>query len=290
MLRWMLDASGEGSLLLTVSPQHLSACWILSKDRRQSRGRSKSQLLQRYALGVVHFASTRSNTTSWDWKMANDVKGATENKGYWMSPKRHECSWYGVQCDTRSRVVGMRFGFLSLDGLLPREFGLLTSLKDLDLHACDLQGIIPHKMVANLNKLESLELQMNGFFGAIHREFGSMTSLKELILFGNYMAGTLPTILANLKQLEVIDLYANQISGTIPTVLGKLKKLRILDLHDNNIVGSVPKEICDLKLEELIVDCLGPDPEVECKCCTKCCRGLPDAMCVDVATGKVVQV
>jgi hypothetical protein len=53
-------------------------------------------------------------------------------------------------------------------------------------------------------------------------------------------------------------------------------------------VGSVPKEICDLKLQELVVDCLGPKPEVTCTCCTKCCRGLPDPKCVDVATGKEV--
>lgn len=54
-------------------------------------------------------------------------------------------------------------------------------------------------------------------------------------------------------------------------------------------VGSVPKEICDLKLKDLIVDCLGPAPEVSCKCCTVCCRGLPDMRCVDTATGKDVK-
>jgi hypothetical protein len=82
-------------------------------------------------------------------------------------------------------------------------------------------------------------------------------------------------------------LYANQLSGTIPSELGKLKQLQSLDLHDNNLVGSMPKEICNLKLKELVADCLGPNPEVQCSCCTKCCRGLPDMVCRDVATGQL---
>lgn len=58
-------------------------------------------------------------------------------------------------------------------------------------------------------------------------------------------------------------------------------------------VGSVPQEICDLRrtsgvLQELIVDCLGPKPEVTCSCCTRCCRGLPDPKCIDVESGKEV--
>jgi Ran GTPase-activating protein (RanGAP) involved in mRNA processing and transport len=141
-------------------------------------------------------------------------------------------------------------------------------------------------MVDALGNLEYLNLYMNGFFGALHREIQGLKSLKELRLFGNYFAGTLPgPELASLKNLEVIDMYANFFTGTIPSELGKLKKLRVLDLRDNNLTGSVPKEICNLKLDELITDCLGPKPEVRCSCCTICCRGLPDATCVDVKTG-----
>jgi hypothetical protein len=127
---------------------------------------------------------------------------------------------------------------------------------------------------------------------------------------------TRPYRLESISQFFILVFFV-QLSGTIPTELGKLKKLKALDVHDNNLVsasyvlrsasvymlpdvadanlvvnslqvGSVPKEICDLRLEELVVDCLGPKPEVSCSCCTKCCRGLPDPKCIDVASGKQV--
>jgi hypothetical protein len=63
----------------------------------------------------------------------------------------------------------------------------------------------------------------------------------------------------------------------------------VLDLHDNSFVGTMPKEICDRKLEALIADCYGRNPEVQCDCCTVCCAGLPSMVCVDTKTGKKVE-
>lgn len=257
-LQWLLDAAGEGSLLLQTSPQHLAACWILYTDRK-SKGRSKPKLLQRFALATLHYGTTRSNTTSWDWKMAVDVKGAAAKKGHWMSVNRHECGWYGVVCDAWSSVIGLEMGWMALDGLIPRELGLLTTLREINFSACDLQGVLPHKMLAALSNLQYLRLHMNGFFGSLHREVAGLKSLKELVAFGNYLgtsrlvqlklqrnfcrlicpcsAGSIPTVLGDLGHLEVLDLYANQLTGTVPTEIGRLKHLRILDLHDNNIVS-----------------------------------------------------
>jgi hypothetical protein len=185
-LRWLLDAAGEGSLLLQTSPQHLAACWILYTDRK-SKGRSKPKLLQRFALATLHYGTTRSNTTSWDWKMAVDVKGAAATKGHWMSVNRHECGWYGVVCDAWSNVIGLEMGWMALDGLIPRELGLLTTLREINFSACDLQGVLPHKMLAALSNLQYLRLHMNGFFGSLHREVAGLRSLKELVAFGNYL-------------------------------------------------------------------------------------------------------
>ena len=56
----------------------------------------------------------------------------------------------------------------------------------------------------------------------------------------------------------------------------------------------MPKEICALKLDELVADCLGPRAEIQCECCTICCKGQMDGTlvrkCVDVKTGKEVLV
>jgi hypothetical protein len=64
-----------------------------------------------------------------------------------------------------------------------------------------LQGVIPHKLMLGLKKLEYLRLHMNGFFGAIHKEIINMSNLKEISIFGNYMGGTIPKELASLKKL-----------------------------------------------------------------------------------------
>lgn len=307
-LQWLTEATGKNSLMLSTSPQHLAACWVLHADKKRSS--KKGDLIQRYALAVLHFATTKSNTTVWDWDMADQydprvepVPASSSSSGkkskkaptklkphHWMSAKHHECSWYGVGCDWRSRVVDLDLGFLKLDGLLPRELSLLNHLTGMDLHGNDLQGVLPHKILVGLPKLQRLRLYMNGFFGALHREIAGLVSLEELSMFGNYMASTIPTELGSLRNLKKIDMYANNLSGRIPKELGQLKHLEYIDLHDNDLVGSVPREICELpKLKVLITDCLGAKPEVSCDCCTVCCRGLPDMRCVDVATGQEVR-
>lgn len=48
----------------------------------------------------------------------------------------------------------------------------------------------------------------------------------------------------------------------------------------------MPKEICDLKLQHLVSDCLGARPEVPCECCSICCQGLPDPKCRDMGAAK----
>jgi hypothetical protein len=62
-----------------------------------------------------------------------------------------------------------------------------------------------------------------------------------------------------------------------------------LDLHDNGLVGTMPKEICDRKLDTLVADCYGRNPEVRCDCCTVCCQSLPGMLCVDNKTGAKVE-
>ena len=292
MLDWLIEATGESYLLSTSSPQNQAACWMLHDDVKQSHGRSKDLFLQRYALTTLFVSSTKSNTTVWDWPLAADDPKAAKVKGHWGSTSHHECQWYGVKCDWRKHVVALNLGFLKLDGLLPRELYLLSNLRELDLHANDFQGVLPHKMLDSLGKLEYLGLHMNGFFGNLPKEMTSMKNLRELYLFGNYIQSTIPTYIAELSKLQVLDFYANNFEGKIPTHLGLLKNLKYLDLHDNDLTGTMPKEICNLKLDELIADCLGPRAEIQCECCTVCCKGQMDGTlvrkCVDVKTGKEV--
>lgn len=180
-LRWLFDTIGETLIVTPNSPQHEAACWMFQNN--PSAGGKISP--QRYVMAVIFFA-----TKGTKWEINTN----------WMT-KKHECSWYGVECNLFQKVIGLDLGFIQVDGLVPREIGLLTELRDLDLHGNDLQGVIPHKLMMGLKKLEYLRLHMNGMFGAIHKEITHMSRLKELHIFGNYVAGTIPKELAQLKKL-----------------------------------------------------------------------------------------
>jgi hypothetical protein len=135
-LTWLLEASGEKTLLARNSPQHDAACWILHDDRVQSHGRNQVTFLERYALATLYLSTTFNNSTDWDWHMAADQPTAATVHGHWLSPRHHECSWYGVSCQRNimmvwspPTVIGLDLGFLSLKGVLPRELFLLPNLK-----------------------------------------------------------------------------------------------------------------------------------------------------------------
>jgi hypothetical protein len=176
-LKWLVNNVGSASLEMKTSPQHEAACWSFRENKKFTP--------QRFVLGVLYYA-----TVGVKWEINTD----------WVTSK-HECTWYGVTCNYWKTVNALDLGFIKVNGLLPRELGLLKGLKELDLHGNDLQGVIPHKIMAGLGKLQYLKLHMNGMFGSIHREITHMKSLRELHLFGNYMGGSLPTELASLKKL-----------------------------------------------------------------------------------------
>jgi Leucine-rich repeat (LRR) protein len=175
-LQWLFKNVGEANVAAPTSPQNEAACWMM---------RSKKFSPQRYVMGVIYYATQGSR-----WDINTD----------WMTNK-HECSWFGVTCNVFKTVVGLDLGYIKVDGLVPREMGLLSSLRDLDLHGNDLQGVIPHKLMVGLKKLEYLRLHMNGIFGSLHKEISNMANLKELYIFGNYIAGTLPKELFQMKKL-----------------------------------------------------------------------------------------
>ena len=159
-LQWLMKNIGETQIKSGTSPQHEAACWML---------RSKAKFSpQRFVMGVMYYATKGSK-----WDINTD----------WMTHK-HECTWYGVQCNMFKTIIGLDLGYIKVDGLIPREIGLLTNLKDLDLHGNDLQGVIPHKLMAGLKQLEYLRLHMNGMFGSLHKEIARMKNLKERKSFG----------------------------------------------------------------------------------------------------------
>jgi hypothetical protein len=147
----------------------------------------------------------------------------------------------------------------------------------------------------------------NAFTPAIIPAFlETLTNLQEIGFKSTNRLGAIPTFLGDLTDLELLDLDENSLSGSVPTELGLLSNMQFLLLNRNLLTGEIPAELALLRklrlaffdrnsfngtlapmcatpvfLEnpgdadgrELITsDCLGPDIEVDCTCCTSCCN------------------
>ena len=91
-----------------------------------------------------------------------------------------------------------------------------------------------------------LDLRFNNLAGTIPSELGNLANLQWLQLDGNNLRGTIPRELASLTNLEVLQLPANDLNGAIPGVLADLGNLEWLILHGNNLSGAIPGELGSL--------------------------------------------
>ncbi|CAD5176582.1 unnamed protein product [Musa acuminata subsp. malaccensis] len=178
-------------------------------------------------------------------------------------PGPDHCSWPGVGCDDRSRVVSLNIsakdgGFLlpcsrsgpyrrscgdprrRLAGTLSSAVGNLSDLRVLSLPFHGFDGVIPGE-VWGLENLEVLDLESSSFSGRLPSLFPR--KLRVLNLGSNLLQGEIPPSLSRCVELETLDLSGNQINGTIPGFLNGFSKLRELYLSFNRLGGSIPEEI-----------------------------------------------
>ncbi|KAL6294854.1 hypothetical protein ACE6H2_002996 [Prunus campanulata] len=189
----------------------------------------------------------------------------------------HYCSWLGVSCDSKSRVVSLRitgidgkggnFQALSCSETLKLQFpfngfgvwrtssrssgnlagklspwvGKLTELRVLSLPYNELNGKIP-KVVWGLEKLEVLDLEGNLLTGKLPNRFSGLRKLRVLNIGFNRIGGEVPFSLSRCMNLEVLHLAGNEVSGTIPGFFGSFPKLRGLYLSQNRLNGSIPSK------------------------------------------------
>ncbi|CAA6662942.1 unnamed protein product [Spirodela intermedia] len=173
------------------------------------------------------------------------------------------CSWPGVSCDARSRVVELsvsgRCGtgaFMwswpfwrvcsgkseGLEGVISPAIGQLSELRVLRLPFHGFVGEIPGE-IWGLRNLEVLDLEGSSVSGALPSRFPQ--GLRVLSLGANQISGKIPASLSDCLNLEILDLSRNQINGTVPAFLGGLPKLSELHLSFNRLVGSIPSELGD---------------------------------------------
>ena len=85
-----------------------------------------------------------------------------------------------------------------------------------------------------------------GLAGSIPSELGSLANLQELRLGLNELTGPIPPELGELYKLKTLRLDFNQLTGPIPSELNQLSQLSRLGLAQNQLSGGIPVWLGDL--------------------------------------------
>ena len=133
----------------------------------------------------------------------------------------------------------------SLKGSIPREWGKMRHLRELDISFNQLTGTLPFDLFgvhgamgpehANGLNLTMLNLARNRLSGNIPATVTNMTDLLDLNLASNHLTGPLPPFLNRLEQLTSLQLQGNRLQGPLPPAVTDMPKLRVLDLGGNRL-------------------------------------------------------
>lgn len=206
-------------------------------------------------------AADRSTDRTALFQFKNSVADPASLLAAW-SASTDACSWPGVACDARSRVVAVnvsapgtpspscpRSGSFRrpcpdpggrLAGRLSPALSALSELRILSLPFHALTGEIPAEF-SLLEQLEVLDLEGNSLSGGLPLKFPA--GLRVLRLASNQLEGPISASLSSSVGLQTLDLSGNRLNGTIPSFFGDLPNLGELLLSFNQLVGSIPGAI-----------------------------------------------
>jgi len=161
----------------------------------------------------------------------------------WVLADKHECSWYGIVCDTNKMVLKIQLGNNNMTGNLPnKEIFRLSHLQQLELWENDINGSISE--IASCSSLTHLWLSDCGnISGTIPRGIGLLTNMESIYLQNNKLQGRIPTEIGRLTQLETFSVYSNSLEGPFPSELIRCSGLKLLYVDGNKLGGTLPKNI-----------------------------------------------
>lgn len=126
-------------------------------------------------------------------------------------------------------------------GPIPEQLGECKSLIRIRVRKNYLNGTIPAGFF-KFPALDMLELDSNYFTGQLPTEI-SANNLTKLVLSNNWITGTIPPSIGNLRNLVTLSLDMNKLSSEIPQEIASLKKLLTINLSGNNLTGKIPSSI-----------------------------------------------
>ncbi|XP_040930892.1 receptor-like protein 6 [Gossypium hirsutum] len=144
-----------------------------------------------------------------------------------------------------SELENLFLDSVNMSDVVPTSFkNLSSSLKQLSLSGCQLQGEFPSEII-QLPYLEYLDLSSNSVTGYLPNSNWS-SEIRLLDLSFTDVRGSIPASLANLTKITSLLLYASNFEGQIPDVFGNLNGLTTLHFFGCNFSGQIPPSIFNL--------------------------------------------
>ncbi|XP_008775246.2 phytosulfokine receptor 1-like [Phoenix dactylifera] len=137
----------------------------------------------------------------------------------------------------------------NLHGKIPNSFRNLHALSYLSVSKNSLSNVsVALQTLQECQNLTVLILTMN-FYGEELPNNGiqGFHSLQALVVAVCALTGSIPSWLANIKELSLLDLSWNHFTGGIPLCIGSLDYLFYLDLSNNSLTGEIPMSLTKLK-------------------------------------------
>mmetsp|Transcript_5318 Transcript_5318/g.11222 ORF Transcript_5318/g.11222 Transcript_5318/m.11222 type:complete len:350 (+) Transcript_5318:148-1197(+) len=254
--------AGRKTLRRSNSSYRRALVWLRDVDRICP---DAPDFVQRYVLTVLHYAAG-GDAEGWAAE-AGGVRRDITGEGLYLN-RRHECSWYGVECDERGRVTKLLMEDIGMVGRIPHAIGYLDQLTEVNFGKNQLRGEIPHQ-VGKLSNLVRLDLDYNEFVGTLPDELFRLEKLEWMDLDNNQFTGTVPAErLGELRNVVLVSLYNNQFTGAVPTgsQLQHMDKLEYLYLDGNDLTGTTDlcREMDDTVFFKVALDCFGEN--LDCLC------------------------
>ena len=139
----------------------------------------------------------------------------------------------------------------NLNGTIPWEISLLTSLQKLKMNSNQLYGTFPSAIGTALSRIETIQISENQLSGQLPDELGGLENLSVILFFSNLFTGSIPPKLAKASRMRIFNLSNNKLNGTIPEFQthGTAKEVY---LSNNLLTGTVPLSLTKLnQLAEL---------------------------------------
>ncbi|CAB9512353.1 Leucine rich repeat N-terminal domain [Seminavis robusta] len=234
------------NLEFEYTPQAKAFKWVAEDPNFDSY--SDKRLQQRFALATFYYSSN-GDGDGWG------------NKTNWLNVSVHQCNWDFIMPNNLQYHAnhGNRYDeYKYIDGpCVPKNASMVgnySTAMDVAYHddflylalvGQELDGSIPPE-IAMLTSLKMIQFDSTTMEGPIPTILANLTGLRELYIYDTF-TGTIPTELAQLSELRTLNIGgATEIWGTLPSEFGLLSILKVLKIAETNISGTIPMEYTHL--------------------------------------------